>query len=190
VDFVHGATAFRRFSATSRKQPLARAIGVKGRVPLTVVDATAGLGRDTFLLACLGCHVIAIERSAVLWALLRDGIDRAATSGVAGLASVMERIQLVRGDAREILATLDAEAIYLDPMFPSSKRTALAKKEMMVCRALLGNDSDAIELLRISRSTGAKRVVVKRHPHDTPLAPEPAVQFRGRTVRYDVYLRI
>ena len=77
VDFVGGAVGFRRRVAGSRRQPIARAIGLRGDPP-TVLDATAGLGRDSFLLACLGCPVVAVERSPVLGALLGDGLTRAA----------------------------------------------------------------------------------------------------------------
>ncbi len=182
---------YRRRSARDRRQPLALAVGLRHGTP-TVVDATAGLGRDAFLLAALGCSVIAVERSPVLGALIRDGLERAANSGDASLATVVERIKLVIQDAREVLAGMSEAAapdvVYIDPMYPPTRKSALAKKEMRALRRIVGDDPDAGELLEIARRVARKRVVVKRRRRGPPLAPEPAIQYRGKQVRYDVYL--
>ena len=42
-----------------------------------MLDATAGLGRDAFVLASLGCQVTLIERVPAVAALLENGIERA-----------------------------------------------------------------------------------------------------------------
>ncbi len=193
VDFVRGATAYRRESAQRRNQLLARAVGLRGTSP-RVLDATAGLGRDAFLLACLGCQVTAVERSPVLVALLRDGIERAAESGKPDLAVIAARIDLVDGDARDVLQRLSRDArpevVYIDPMYPESRKAALAKKEMRICRRLVGDDEDAADLFAVAQSVATRRVVVKRHRHAPPLAADPSVSYGGRTVRYDAYDRI
>jgi 16S rRNA (guanine1516-N2)-methyltransferase len=190
VDFVGGAVGFRRRAAGSRRQPIARAIGLRGDPP-TVLDATAGLGRDSFLLACLGCTVIAVERSPVLGALLRDGLDRAALARDEELRTVVARISLTIGDAGRVLTGMAKDAapdvVYLDPMYPPKKKSALAKKEMRICRVLVGDDDDAGELLKVARRVTRRRVVVKRLRHAPPLATDVATKYLGRTVRYDVY---
>lgn len=191
VDFVDGPTGFRRLSGQSRKQPLARAVGVKGASP-SVVDATAGLGRDAFLLACLGCRVTLVERSPILHALLNDGLRRAV--GVSrSLDEVVARLTLIFADSREYLSNRSDEdrpdVVYLDPMYESSDRSAASKKEVRICRELVGDDTDASELFGVARNAAKTRVVVKRHPTAAPLAPNPTIQYEGRTVRYDAYLR-
>lgn len=166
--------------ALTRRQPLARAIG---RGVHTVVDATAGLAQDAFLLTGLGCDVTAIERSAVVAALVEDGLRRA--------PYVRERLHVVCADAVSLLPTLHPapDAIYLDPMFPPKRRkSAAVRKEMRVLRALVGEDTDATELLAVSRRCARQRVVVKRPDDAAPLAPRPAMSYSGRLVRYDVYL--
>lgn len=173
----------------SRRQPIALAVGLR-RGPASVVDATAGLARDSFLLASLGCTVIAVERSVVLGALVRDGLTRCRAAGPPGIRSVLDRITLIVDDARNVLPEMKAAApdvVYLDPMYPPKKKTALSRKEMRVCRRLAGDDPDAGELLVIARRVAARRVVVKRHPHASPLAPDRAMQFKGKKARYDVY---
>ena len=190
VDFVGGPLGFRRLSGRSRRQPIARAVGLRGG-PITVVDATAGLARDSFLLACLGCTVTAIERSSVLAALVRDGITRAEHHSPQ-LDAVLARFSLVLGDARSVLRSMTGsnapDTIYLDPMYPPGKKAALVKKEMRLCRRLVGDDPDAGELFEAACRVAKKRVVVKRQLHAPPLGPDTDTTRRGTRVRYDVYI--
>ncbi len=190
VDFVRGPTGFRRRSGLSRRQPIALAIGLR-HGPATVVDATAGLAQDSFLLASLGCTVTAVERSPVLGALIRDGLQRAAAEGSPALTVVIDRITLMIADSRTVLASMPRstapDVVYIDPMYPPKKGAALPKKEMRICRRLVGDDRDAAELLTIARQVARRRIVIKRPRHAPPLAPQPLIQFTGKQVRYDVY---
>lgn len=192
VDFVAGPTAYRRISGLSRRQPIARAVGLRSGLR-RVVDATAGLGRDSFLLACLGCTVTAIERSGVLVALLHDGMERVKNRNTCdhALHQVMERITLIENDACDGLQNLGykPDVVYLDPMYPNRSTSALVKKEMRICRKLVGDDQDIDQLMIVAMETARKRVVVKRHTHTPPLLQKPSLCFSGRKVRYDVYLR-
>ncbi|HAS63559.1 MAG TPA: 16S rRNA methyltransferase, partial [Vibrio sp.] len=62
VDLVAGAVAHRRKFGGGKGQAIAKAAGLnKGATP-TVLDGTAGLGRDAFVLASLGCKVQMVER--------------------------------------------------------------------------------------------------------------------------------
>ncbi len=190
VDFVRGTLGHRLRAGVSRREPLARAVGLR-QGAVTVLDATAGLGRDASVLAALDCTVIAVERCAVLGALLRDGLARAEAEGNVTLRDMVGRITLITDDARNVLRRLaDGNApdvIYLDPMYPPTGKTALAKKEMRICRRLVGDDADAGELLEMARGVARRRVVVKRHARAVPLAPRPTIQFSSKLVRYDVY---
>jgi 16S rRNA (guanine1516-N2)-methyltransferase len=164
----------------TRRQPLARAIGRKAR---TVADATAGLARDAFLLTGLGYEVTAIERSAVVAAVVEDGLLRA--------PAAQSRLRVVCGEAASLLPRLDPapDVVYLDPMFPPKrKKSAAVRKELRMLRTLVGEDSDATELLAVSLRCARQRVVVKRPDDAAPLAPHPALSYTGRLVRYDVYL--
>ncbi len=175
-----------RHASLARRQPLARALGRKTR---TVVDATAGLGTDASRLAALGFKVTAVERSAVVAALLRDGLERAQRDP--DLARLLGgRLTVLTGDAREWLPEMSPrpDAIYLDPMFPPKRKASAAtRKELAWLRVLVGTDPDAHELLAIARAC-SPRVVVKRPDDAPPLAPNPTLSFCGKLVRYDVYL--
>ncbi len=163
------------------RDPLGRALG---RGAHHVIDATAGLGGDSVLLAAR-CTVTAIERHAAVAALLGDGVRRAERDGLLDAA----RITVVHGDARRLLPDLaaHADAVYLDPMFPPKrKRSAAVRKEQRLLRALVGDDADAADLLAIARAC-SPRVIVKRPAHADPLAPQPTASYTGKLVRYDVY---
>lgn len=192
ADLVGGPGGFRRVSGSGRRQLIARAVGIKGTPP-AVLDATAGLGRDAFLLACLGCRVMAVERSAVVLALVQDAVDRARRMPDPKLHTVLDRLRLVHADAREWLTRMSPDeapdVVYLDPMYPARKRASVASsKELTVLRLVVGDDPDAAELLAVARRMARHRVVVKRPRLAAPLAEQPDVVFRGKMVRYDAYL--
>lgn len=173
--------------AEARAMPVVKAVG-EAR---TVVDATAGLLGDAFLLAAAGCRVKAFERSAVVFALAEDGLARARRD--ARLAELIEdRIELVHGDARAWLAAHAGgaeapDAVVIDPMFPAKKKSsALPRKEMVVLREVVGSDEDAAELLEAARKCARMRVALKRGDDALELA-KPEWTVGGTTVRYDVW---
>ncbi|MFQ2167106.1 class I SAM-dependent methyltransferase [Aeromonas hydrophila] len=190
VDFVEGAVAHRRKFGGGRGQSIAKAVGLKAGAMPNVVDATAGLGRDAFVLASLGCKVTMIERSPVVAALLQDGLARAAQDPEIG-PWVCERMQLLHGPAVETLLGLTErpDVIYLDPMFPHKQKSALVKKEMRVFQSLVGPDLDADALLPAALAMADKRVVVKRPDYAGWLNEhKPSMAIETKSNRFDVYV--
>ena len=181
------AVSLRGGRSEARAMPVAKAMGEVR----TVVDATAGLLGDAFLLAAAGFRVIAIERSAAVFALSEDGLARARRDARLS-ALIGDRLELVRADARSWLeahaGTADApDAVLIDPMFPPKrKRSALPRKEMVVLREAVGSDADAAELLEVARKCARQRVVLKRGDDAEELA-KPDWTVGGTTVRFDVW---
>jgi 16S rRNA (guanine1516-N2)-methyltransferase len=178
------------------KQPLVKALGIKKRSDpaLRVIDATAGWGEDTWLMLAQGCHVYAMERNAVMAALLEDALKRALPEDV----DQRDHVQVQQGCALQLLtdwatqhpagstwSTIDV--VYLDPMFPSGRKTA-QRKPMKVLHDLVGDDADASALVPLALQVARKRVVVKRPPKAPPLLTHPIVSHHGKGVRYDVYV--
>lgn len=193
VDFVQGAAAWRRQHGGGRGQLLPKAVGLKGETLPKVVDSTAGLGRDGFVLASLGCSVTLLERSPLAFALLRDGIRRAALDPQ--VASIAQRMTLIHADATQYLQSLAADncpdVVVVDPMFPDRGKAALAKKEMQAFQALIGDDLDAPALLQAAIACAKKRVVVKRPRLGAVIdGPKPNLQMAGQSTRFDVYFRL
>ena len=190
AEFESGASAYRRKHGGGRKQALGRAVGLKSGYNPLVVDVTAGLGGDSFVLASLGCTVWMVERSALIAALLRDGLRRAAANPE--LAATLTRMHLYQADARVWLADLPAsrrpDVVYLDPMYPERRKTALNKKEMRLFRELVGTDPDATDLLEQALTRARRRVVVKRPRHAPALGCSPTGCIEGRSTRFDIYI--
>lgn len=173
--------------AEARAMPIVKAVG-EAR---TVVDATAGLLGDAFLLAVAGFEVTAIERSALVHLLAQDGLERAERDP--RLSELLGgRLKVVHADAREWLTarvgTAEApDAVVIDPMFPpKTKKSALPRKEMVALREVVGADLDAAELLTAARACARQRVVLKRGD-DAPELAKPDWSIEGTTVRFDVW---
>lgn len=186
AEFVAGDAGWRGRHARPRDEALARAAGVRAvRLP-SVIDATAGLGRDAFVLAALGCEVTLIERHPAVVALLRDALQRAAADHRCG--TVVQRMHLVAADARAVLADRRAEIVLVDPMHPPRRKGAAVKKEMRALRRLVGDDADAVELLAAALAAATRRVVVKRPRGAEPIpGPPPSGAVEGRSTRFDIY---
>ena len=189
VDFVTGAVAHRLRFGGGRGQDLAKAMGLRAGKTPKIVDATAGLGRDSFLLASLGAEVTMIERSDVMHGLLQDGMARARQGG--GIfGTILSRMTLLHGDAKALLPKLNAEAILIDPMHPPRKTSALVKRELRQVREIVGTDEDAVALMQVALRYARQRVVLK---WPAKAAPMPGIkphshQIWGKSTRYDVFM--
>jgi len=190
VDFVAGAAAHRRQFGGGNGQMIARAIGIKGAIRPSVLDATACLGRDAFVLASLGCSVQMIEREPILAVLLQDGLNRAEQDNAT--AEIIQRMRLIEGDACRLMQNWQGEppeVIYLDPMFPEQKQTAGVKKDLNLLRLLLEHQTqDENALLKAALNLASHRVVVKR-PRKAPNLGNisAAVSLTGKSCRFDIY---
>jgi len=190
IDFSSGKAAHRRHFGGGRNQPLARAIGLKKGATPSVVDATAGLGRDAFVLATLGCTVNMIERSPIIALLLQQALNQGQQHP--DISDICQRLTLINHDASDYLLTLppeqQPEVIYLDPMYPGRQKKAQVKKEMQLLQKLLGKDLDSERLLHAALKTAHKRVVVKRPKGAEPLAgTAPHSCIESPNTRYDLY---
>jgi len=189
VDFVSGAMAHRRKFGGGRGEAVAKAVGIKGGYLPDVVDATAGLGRDAFVLAALGCRVRMLERHPVVAALLEDGLQRGyADSEIGGW--LRERLTLLHVASQQALSDIAPapDVVYLAPMYPHRQKSAMVKKEMRVFQSLVGADEDADALLEPARRLAKKRIVVKRPDYAPPLAgvaTQSAVVTKSH--RFDIY---
>lgn len=189
VDFVGGALAHRRLQGGGSGQMIAKAVGIQSGIRPEILDATAGLGRDAFVLAQLGCRVTLIERHPLIAALLVDGLRRGLLDPEVG--PIIERMQFRPGNAIGLMQAWSDEppqVIYLDPMFPHREKSSLVKKEMSLLRPLVGDDDDAPELLAAALALATHRVVVKR-PRKAPgvAGGKPGYVLEGKSSRYDIY---
>lgn len=188
VDFGAGGARHRRLFGGG--ELIAKAVDAKRFH--TVIDATAGLGRDAFVLAALGMQVQLFEHHPVAFALLDNGLTRAQQDPE--LAPIVARMCLHSGSLnayRQQHPQLSADVVYLDPMYPQRHKSGAVKKEMAYFHEAVGaaDAADDAELLETARHVAAHRVVVKRPRLGEVLAGQtPAFAYTGKSTRFDAYL--
>ncbi|WP_370515973.1 class I SAM-dependent methyltransferase [Pantoea sp. Mhis] len=193
VDFISSAITYRRRFCKKNKEALVKAIGIKRNYLPNVIDATGGLGRDAFILASMGCHVIMMERNLIVASLLYDGLKRGYSNIIIG-HWLRERLSLLHTVSQYSLSKMirtstDVDVVYLDPMYPNTgKKHALVKKEMRILQLLVGEDKDADTLLELARTLAKQRVVVKRPQYAPPLGGiQTNSVIKTKKHRFDIY---
>ncbi len=200
VDFISGSLAHRRKYGGGQGQAIAKAIGIKKyRLPLSVLDVTAGLAKDAFVLACLGCSVKMIERNPIVAELVNTALKLAENND--NFEDIKQQgFSLLQTDAVDYLKKLDTKSnshypdiIYLDPMYPQRKKSASVRKNMQILQKLLSHKEntqpDETELFNLALKFARKRVVVKR-PKTAPTLTDkiPSMSIQSKITRYDVYV--
>ena len=187
--FIEGPILHRLKYGKGRGQNLAKAVGMKFNKNRNIIDATAGLGYDSFILASLGAKVTLIERSQQMHTLLQTGIDEGISFG-GEIEKIVNRMELLFGDSKDILPKLTPEVIMIDTMYKDRKKTALVKNNMRLVREIVGPDSDYIELLKVALNCAKNRVVLKQPRYAEPIKEitKCSHQILGKTIRYDVFM--
>lgn len=180
----------------------------------TVIDATAGFGHDSLILASTGAQVTMLEQQPLMALLLLAEQQRMST--LPNWQKLMSRLQIINVDALSYFAKLQANAIddikendakvvdviYLDPMFPEDSyqdsktgKGAKVGKHMQALHQLARppTSEEELQLLQSAQaivSQGARqgRVVVKR-PQLAPLLAnqQPSESWHNEAVRFDGY---
>lgn len=168
---------------SNQKEPLAKALGIKGRGATHVWDLTCGSGKDSILLLKFGAKVTAFERNPSVAALLLLAREKFSSNS----------FNIKFGSATSYSELLDSsipDVLYYDPMYPDAgkKKTALPRKEMQVFRELVGKDLDEEEIFLWAKASGVKRFVVKRGVKSPTLKAKPSSQYIGKSARYDLYI--
>ena len=180
-----------------------------------VIDATAGFGHDSLILASTGAQVIMLEQQPLMALLLL--VEQQRMSGLANWQKLMSRLHIINTDALGYFATLAADAIddtkeidmkavdvvYLDPMFPEDSyqdsktgKGAKVGKHMQALHQLASPPTleqeeqllqSAQAVIRQNAQTSG-RVVVKR-PQFAPLLAhqQPSESWHNEAVRFDGY---
>lgn len=166
-----------------KKQGLVRAC--KPAPKVKIIDATAGWGRDSAVLASFGAEVLMIERNVIMASLLADALERRTA-----LEQEQMNLSLHQGNALTYLNALSPQdypdIIYIDPMHPARTKSALVKKDMQALQDLIGPDEDALALIEMAIQRTKNKVVVKWPQKIKSLLPTSTC-IDGKTVRFDIY---
>ena len=156
----------------------------------TAVDATAGLGEDSLLLAAAGWEVTLFEKDPVIAALLRDGLERAGNDSL--LSDIVSRMHFVEGDSIAAMPGLvpSPDLILLDPMFPERQKSGLVKKKFQLLKQVERPCEDEEALLEAAVAAHPRKIIIKRPVNGPCLAGhKPDYSLSGNTIRYDVITR-
>lgn len=190
IDFTSGKLRYRHQHLQGRNELIAKAIGWKKDLALTVYDTTAGLGIEAFLIAAIGCDVTLFERHPQVAGLLKDALEKAKQHP--DTLPVVSRMTLITTCAIEYLQnemlTTPPDIIYCDPMFEPRPKSAAVKKEMQFLQSIVGTDQDSTLLATLALKTAKKRVVIKRAHYAPPLIDSPQICYKARSHRFDVYI--
>ena len=196
IDFFSKKMRYRMQHINKAQEPLLRALGWKSTESKRVLDMTAGLGRDSCLLFFAGFHVTMFERNPVLQILLQNALEGLPSADFSSTIQLEREdsitfLEKVMSEKRDVSAEASpiADAIYMDPMYPERKKSALVKKELRIIRNLVGSDMDSEKLLLTALESKVPRVVVKRPKGATyvaDLVPNHSVE--SPNTRFDVYL--
>ena len=153
---------------------------------LRAVDATAGMGEDSILLAAAGYEVTLIEQNPVIAALLKDALRRARKHPV--LSPIVGRMTLIEGNSIALLPSLgfEPDLVYLDPMFPARQKSGLINKKLQLIQKLEHPCVEEEALLNAALATGAGKIIIKRPLKGAVLAGRtPHYSVEGKAIRYD-----
>lgn len=157
----------------------------------TAMDATAGLGEDSMLLAAAGYTVELFEKNPVIAALLEDALIRALK--IPELAAMSSRMHLHTEDSIEYMVSQEKgpDLIYLDPMFPARQKSGLIKKKFQLLQQLESPEMNGEEMLAAAMGLKPTRIVVKRPLKGELLGGQkPSFSLQGKAIRYDCFVNI
>jgi 16S rRNA (guanine1516-N2)-methyltransferase len=180
-----------------------------------VIDATAGFGHDSLILASTGAQVIMLEHQPLIALLLLAEQQRMST--LPNWQKLMRRLQIINTDALSYFESIDftdssngltanshqtIDVVYLDPMFPEDSyqdsktgKGAKVGKHMQALHQLarpptLEEESQLLQSAQaiVSQNASQGRVVVKR-PQLAPLLAhqQPSESWHNEAIRFDGY---
>lgn len=176
-----------------------------------VIDATAGFGHDSLILASTGAQVTMLEQQPLMALLLL--VEQLRMSTLPNWQKLMSRLQIINTDALTHFARFNnyigngneqaIDVIYLDPMFPEDSyqdsktgKGAKVGKHMQALHQLahpptLDEEQQLLQSAQaVVSQNGQKqgRVIVKR-PQFAPLLADqqPSESWNNEAVRFDGY---
>ncbi len=186
IDFL--SSDLQRRLKNFQQENLIKALGKKNS-GLIILDMTAGLGRDALLLAVAGNEVLAVEKSKELFEELTSALVKLRENR---LMKDWQNISFLNANSIDFLrmTAQEFDVIYLDPMFPKTNKTGLAKREMQMLRDLDDEaQNNELDLFNLALEKTKSKVILKR-PVKAPFITDtkPNYQIKGTISRFDVYI--
>lgn len=174
-----------------RNELLVKAAKIKEKNEnLNAIDATAGLGEDSLLLAAAGFNVKLYEKNPIIATLLIDALDRA--KSLPDLAEIINRMEVIEENSINAMKNINekVDIILLDPMFPERTKSGLVKKKFQILHEIETPCNNEVELINAALAVNTHKVIIKRPLKGEYLAEiKPSYSIKGKAIRYDVINR-
>ncbi|WP_343182522.1 class I SAM-dependent methyltransferase [Buchnera aphidicola] len=172
------------------KRKIIKAVKIKKKKKINILDATAGLGKDAFILFSHGYNITMIERNPILSILLEDGLKRGFKDKMIGTL-IKKKMKLIYASSINInqMNLQKPDVIYIDPMFPSYKQKSLPKKNIKIIKKIVGSDLDSINLFHECMKFSVYKIVVKRPKTSSYIScHKPSYSIKTKKYRFDIYI--
>jgi len=172
-----------RISHYQNENLLKKAIGWQSTAQKHILDATGGLGHDSFILALLGQKITLLEKNVGLCILIEESLNN--LPNLPYFEDAKENISIINSDSRAFLSSVENfDVVYIDPMFNSKKKLKRTKQMEFLDNYLKEYDDPSAEFYE----SNFKRLVIKKELRATSSIKDcSALSFRGSSVRYDIY---
>ena len=174
-----------RISQYQSESLLKKAIGWQSTKQKHILDATGGLGHDSFILALLGQKITLIEKNIGLCILIEEALRN--LPNLPYFNNAKNNISIINVDSRAFVSSAENfDVVYIDPMFNSKKKLKRTKQMQFLVSYLREYDDPSAEFYE----SNFKRLVIKRELRATSSIKDcSALSFKGTSVRYDIYLK-
>tara|TARA_A100001015_G_scaffold269833_1_gene321841 strand:+ start:337 stop:1074 length:738 start_codon:yes stop_codon:yes gene_type:complete len=185
IDIKKGALGW-RLARAQHETHLKKAIG-KTDQPLRILDATAGLLRDSMIMLALGHSVTAYEQSKILYTMLNNELNQLSETD-----SNLLNFQLINSNVCETKFSDESfDVIYFDPMYPEDRASSARRSDLKKINSILeieGLASDPESTFTYLRNIPSTKLIVKRPLKADAFEGSINYQITGKSVRFDIYL--
>ena len=186
VDFSKGSLGW-RIKRAQHEINIKKALG-KSKDQMLIFDATAGLLSDTMIFLSLGHKVIALEQSKIIYSLVQDAIFRCTNYD-----ELFKNLEFHNADSIDFYRQkkIKSDVIYLDPMYPDSKKNAKRSGAMEVIKSILEIENfsaEAENILDEFRLLNYQKIILKRPLKSKKNYSNINYQILGKATRFDIFL--
>ena len=145
----------------------------------TLLDCTAGYGRDGYILRSMGFNVTMIENSPIISLLLNDALKKLKLSDFI----------MYHGNSYDYLSHSEKyyDYIYIDFMFNKLKKNSLSSKNDETLKLISFQENDKNNIIRLAIKKSNSRVVVKEPKNSLSNILKPEYTIKTKLLNFNIY---
>ena len=145
----------------------------------TLLDCTAGYGRDSYVLRSMGFNITMIENSPIMSLLLNDALKKLKLSN----------FKMYHGNSYDYLNHSEKyyDYIYIDFMFDKLKKNSLSSKNDETLKLISFQENNKNNLIRLAIKKANSRVVVKEPKYSLSNILKPEYTIKTKLLNFNIY---